>query len=118
MGTPLDDVEYLARSANRVRVLETLAKGPHDRTDLQEKTGAARATLGRILGEFEERGWIRRDGAEYELMPLSDFLATRPRYTISVAPVRRGLDVTNRSNEDYGNRATRHTSVRSSYNPV
>lgn len=34
-GSPLDDVEYLARSANRVRVLEALAERPRDRTDLQ-----------------------------------------------------------------------------------
>lgn len=39
----LDDIAFLARSASRVRVLETLAADPHDRAELQAATGIPRA---------------------------------------------------------------------------
>lgn len=42
----LDDIAFLARSASRVRVLETLASDPHDRAELQAATGIPRATVG------------------------------------------------------------------------
>lgn len=56
----LEDIAYLSRSENRVRLLETLASGPHSRRELGDVTGVSRTTLGRILGELEEHGWARR----------------------------------------------------------
>ena len=56
----LEDVAYLSRSANRVRILETLADGPHTRRELMDATGVSRTTLGRILNELAERGWAER----------------------------------------------------------
>lgn len=42
----LDDIAFLARSASRVRVLETLASDPHDRAELQAATDISRVTVG------------------------------------------------------------------------
>lgn len=61
----LDDVEYLARSEHRVEVLDALAERPRSRTDLQTMTGASSSTIGRMLREFETRGWVARDGHEH-----------------------------------------------------
>lgn len=66
----LADVAYLARSENRLRTLAALAEAPATRRELEETTGAARATVGRALADFEERGWVvESDGREYEVTP-------------------------------------------------
>lgn len=57
----LETVAYLARSPNRVRILEALAADPATRRALTEATGASRTTLDRIVNEFEDRGWAERD---------------------------------------------------------
>jgi predicted transcriptional regulator len=66
----LADIEYLSRSENRVVLLEGLADGPATRRALAEETGVSRATLDRIVTEFEERNWAERttDG-EYVATP-------------------------------------------------
>lgn len=61
----LEEIEFLALSANRVDVLRLLSEGRYTRTELADETGASQATLGRILGDFDERSWITRDGSEY-----------------------------------------------------
>jgi predicted transcriptional regulator len=66
----LEDVAYLSRSANRVRLLGALAAGPTTRRALVEETGVSRTTLGRILNELEERGWAER-------RPDGQYAATR-----------------------------------------
>lgn len=75
----LDDIAYLSRSVNRVRILDAITTAPSTRSELEETTGASRTTVGRIINEFEERGWARRttDG-EYAATPpgnrmLSEF---------------------------------------------
>jgi predicted transcriptional regulator len=62
----LDDVAYLTRSSNRVEVLDLLATGTYSPSELTDVTGASRPTLGRILNEFEERGWTERADDGYE----------------------------------------------------
>jgi predicted transcriptional regulator len=61
----LGDVAFLARSVNRVRVLDLLAREAHPPRELSDRTGTSRSTLRRILSEFEERDWAERrpDGA-------------------------------------------------------
>ena len=56
----IEDVAYLVRSTNRVRILDALADDPRTRRALTEATGASRTTLDRIVNEFEDRGWARR----------------------------------------------------------
>jgi predicted transcriptional regulator len=65
MESALEDIEFLALSANRVEVLRLLAEGRHTRRDLADETGASQATLGRILGDFEDRAWVRRRDGGY-----------------------------------------------------
>lgn len=56
----LEDIAYLARSENRVKVLEALSMRAFPRRELGERTETSRTTLGRILNEFEDRGWAER----------------------------------------------------------
>ena len=81
----LDDISFLARSASRVRVLETLAEGPYDRAELQAATGIPRPTVGRIVIEFEARGWVTHDGRHYRTSPLGSFLVTEFRSLVEGA---------------------------------
>jgi len=66
----LEDIAYLSRSENRVRLLSTIATTPTARADLKARTGIASTTIGRILNEFQTRGWVERsaDGA-YQATP-------------------------------------------------
>ncbi|AFO58532.1 MULTISPECIES: winged helix-turn-helix domain-containing protein [unclassified Natrinema] len=77
MGSSIEDIEFLARSEHRAGVLQALAERPCDRNALQETTGASSPTIGRILGDFEDRRWATRDGSTYELTPLGEFVAKR-----------------------------------------
>ena len=72
---PLEVIEFLALSPNRVRVLDALTEGPIGRYELEETTGVARATLGRILDDFEERGWIVEDDREYQTNQVGAYVA-------------------------------------------
>jgi predicted transcriptional regulator len=67
----LEDIAYLARSSNRVRLLVVLASGSYTRRELEDLTGIANTTIGRILNEFSEREWSERttDG-EYTVTPI------------------------------------------------
>jgi predicted transcriptional regulator len=75
MTSSLEDVEFLARSEHRVTVLDTLADGRHTRSDLRAITGASSSTISRLLREFENRHWIRREGHWFEATPLGAFVA-------------------------------------------
>lgn len=75
MESSLDDIEFLARSEHRVEVLDALAERPHSRADLRTMTGVSSSTIRRLLREFEERYWIRRNGHQYEATQLGTFVA-------------------------------------------
>lgn len=75
MHTPLDDIRFLADSENRFTALEALATGPMTRAELRSETGASKATISRLLGDFENRGWVARDGHRYALTPLGEYVA-------------------------------------------
>jgi len=75
MEAALEDIEFLALSPNRVEVLRLLADGRHTRRDLADETGASQATLGRILGDFEDRTWIRKDSGGYVATATGDLVA-------------------------------------------
>ncbi|KTG08777.1 transcriptional regulator [Haloprofundus marisrubri] len=77
MSNRLDDIEFLARSEHRVLALEALVRGPRSRRELLEATEASSSTVGRVLGDFDERQWVVRDGRRYELTSLGRFIADR-----------------------------------------
>lgn len=74
MDQPLDGVAFLSRSPNRVRVLEALDAGAMTRREVRAATDVSRTTLGRVLGEFEERNWVARDGDRYATTPLGELV--------------------------------------------
>ncbi|WP_254531142.1 helix-turn-helix transcriptional regulator [Natrinema gelatinilyticum] len=65
MESALAEIEFLALSSNRVEVLGLLSEGRYARNELAAETGASQATLGRILRDFRDRSWVRRDDDEY-----------------------------------------------------
>lgn len=65
----IEDIAYFSRSANRIRILDALTRGPHTRREMEEFTEASRTTLDRIVNELEERGWAERT-------PDGDYVAT------------------------------------------
>lgn len=65
MVDPHEEISYLVRSENRVRVLERLSEGPKTKREVVEETGVSGVTAGRIVEGFSERGWIREDGDAY-----------------------------------------------------
>lgn len=81
-NSPLDDIEFLARSDHRVIALAALARRPQSRADLLTITGVSQSTMGRTLRTFEDRNWIRRDGQHYEATQLGTFVAEGMRELI------------------------------------
>lgn len=76
MTTPLEDIRFLADSENRFTALEALAAGPRTRSELQSATEASKATISRLIGDFESHGWVARDGNRYVLTPLGEYVAS------------------------------------------
>lgn len=72
----LAEVEFLARSENRVALLRLLATGRYDRGELATEVDVSQATLGRILEDFEERSWIRHEGDGYVATATGRLVAT------------------------------------------
>lgn len=70
MDKPLADAEFLIRSENRVRVLGLLLESPRERRDIQDCLDITRVTMGRLLGDLEDRKWVERRGHEYHITPL------------------------------------------------
>ncbi|SEO45151.1 Predicted transcriptional regulator, contains HTH domain [Halogranum amylolyticum] len=75
MESALSEIEFLALSPNRVETLRLLADRPHTRRELVAETGASQPTVGRILGDFEERSWVVRDGGEYRTTATGTLVA-------------------------------------------
>ena len=77
MNSSLEAIEFLVSSKHRVGVLEALRGSTRTRRELREATGASSPTLGRVLNDLEERHWITRSGAEYQLTDLGTFVGDR-----------------------------------------
>jgi predicted transcriptional regulator len=74
MSDPLDQIQYLVASKNRVRVLEYVSETPADREELSEQLGIPRSTLSRVLTGLEEQSWISQHGPDCESTTLGAFL--------------------------------------------
>lgn len=91
----LDDIAYLARSANRVSLLDALTSESYTRRDLDEHTGIARTTIGRILNEFEERGWVERTTeGKYTATPRGEHVTAEFGPLVEAMQAIRNLDDT------------------------
>jgi len=74
----LEDVAYLSRSENRIRILDALASEAYPRRELRDVTCVSRTTLGRILRELEKRGWVeRRADGNYESTPEGELVVAQ-----------------------------------------
>ncbi|OAQ51304.1 hypothetical protein HTG_17355 [Natrinema mahii] len=85
----VEAVAFLARSEHRLRVLDLLADNARSRARLLERMDATRVTLGRILGDLEDRRLVRRTNPDrrYELTTFGEFVHrdfTRLLRTVSV----------------------------------
>ena len=60
VSNALDDLGYLGRSSNRLELLSHLSSEQATRSALEEQTGIAGTTIGRILNELQDRGWVER----------------------------------------------------------
>lgn len=86
----LEDIAYLTRSGNRVRIFQALISAPASPRELRERTGTSKTTCNRILNEFAERSWTRQtsDG-NYEATPRAEHLAVQFRpFVESMATIR------------------------------
>ncbi|MFD1512009.1 helix-turn-helix transcriptional regulator [Halomarina rubra] len=77
MESPFDDIAFLARSPNRVRVLAALSSGPHTRDDLRSTTDVSAVTVKRSVADLLERGWAEEvapagGGRTYRTTRLGD----------------------------------------------
>lgn len=76
MAVALDEIAFLANSANRVAALQALTEAPRTRYELEDALGISRATVGRILHDFEANAWIQRTGQTYESTPIGAWVCT------------------------------------------
>jgi Predicted transcriptional regulator len=75
MDDSLTEIEFLARSENRLAVLRLLAGEPQTRDSLGEATGASQATLGRILEDFRDRSWVQHENGVYTATATGQLIA-------------------------------------------
>lgn len=69
------DVQFLAGTRDRLRILQLLAESPHGQSELEEKVNVHRTTLRRNLRELQERDWVvERSGKVYESTPVGRFV--------------------------------------------
>ncbi|WP_323191265.1 hypothetical protein [Halostella sp. PRR32] len=79
MDATLDDIQFLANSANRIQILEELTSGAASRRELQDATGVPRSTAARVLDDAEARDWVRSEGSRYWLTSLGEAMITEFR---------------------------------------
>lgn len=73
---PLSEIEFLARSANRIETLAVLSEAAYTRRELGEQVDASQPTLGRVLRDFSDRNWITYDGERYAATATGELVAT------------------------------------------
>ncbi|WP_435074552.1 helix-turn-helix transcriptional regulator [Halorubrum sp. HHNYT27] len=84
MEAPLEEIEFLARSQNRVEVLRLVAAEPRTRQELATATGASQATLGRILEDFADRSWVSKEDRRHAATATGELVADGISGLISV----------------------------------
>jgi predicted transcriptional regulator len=69
------EISFLTRSENRVEVLTTLADRPHTERELVTETDISDVTVGRVLDDFVDRGWVRENEGLYRVSRVGELLA-------------------------------------------
>lgn len=81
----LADINYLARSQNRFRLLETICTSSCRRDDLRRRFDIHRTTLRKNLRELEDRNWIKSSPSDntYRGSPAGRIVVESLRETLS-----------------------------------
>jgi len=91
MEAALDDIAFLANSANRIRVLETIVESSRERNEVHEQVDATRVTIGRTLRDLEEKNWIEQQGRTYTSTPLGEWVVEDMMHLIDEIEAERRL---------------------------
>lgn len=83
MKGALEDIQFLANSENRIRVLSALTHGSASRRQLQEETGVPRSSTARVLEKAETRGWVDSNGSTYWITPKGEAMVAEIRRSIA-----------------------------------
>lgn len=84
MGDPvgahqaIEEIDFLANSASRVRILEILREADSGRVEkdtFRDRLDCSRTTIGRNLNALEERGFIERDHDDVTITRGGEFVA-------------------------------------------
>lgn len=70
MEDTLEAIQFIANSANRMRVLDALTAEPRARREIEPETGVSRSTVSRTLDRCGNRGWVASEGSRYWITPL------------------------------------------------
>lgn len=71
-----EDIEFLARSETRVRLVKMLHQdGKMGRDEVRNRLNASRTTVQRNLDALEDRGWVRNGNRTYSLAPCGEIIA-------------------------------------------
>lgn len=95
MVEPFEEVNFLIRSKNRVKILITLAAASHSERELVGQTDISDVTVSRCLDKFRDRGWVRETDGGYETTAVGTLIAedyTRLEESVDVA-ARIGPDI-------------------------
>nr|WP_049926655.1 MarR family transcriptional regulator [Halopiger goleimassiliensis] len=89
----------MTRSANRPLLLEAIDERPSTPSELVDRYSISRATVQRILSDFETHGWITKRDGEYHLtaagaiiLETYDHAITRVEQVLETEPVLRRFD--------------------------
>ena len=76
MEKTIEEVDYLARSTTRVRLLEALYEnGSLEKAELKDRVDVSRTTIQRNLDALEAEGWVRDDNCEYWITRSGELVA-------------------------------------------
>lgn len=71
----LQEIEFIARSENRVQILEELRRaGTLSKSELRGASEVARTTLVRNADALVERGWVENSNNQYSITPCGELL--------------------------------------------
>ncbi|MDS0476838.1 winged helix-turn-helix domain-containing protein [Natrinema sp. 1APR25-10V2] len=89
----LEEMAYLSRSENRLRILHVLTQHQYEPRELAEETDVPRSTLRRIVTELVDRGWAERtiDGT-YVATPVGELLAAETDRYVGAIQAIQALD--------------------------
>jgi predicted transcriptional regulator len=78
MEEAIEDIEFLASSRTRVRILDLLSQHKElDKQELRDQIDASRTTVQRNLDTLVDQGWIQNTNRTYEIDTCGDLVAEK-----------------------------------------